>query len=251
MCGGSPEVDTSYQDFMLEEAERARREEEERQARVDDGLAHIEAIYEGGEYIPTTSEYVQITPETNNIFNPSPGEWELVTTEGDPITYEGYDPYFAQREAAQMDFYMPQLEKELERGQEELTFALARAGLLNSTTAGERQGDLSEDYALQHGAILADIASDIAGQKTLANQNRSSIEAALRASGDASAAADAALQSAVTFQSDMPELNPLGNLFYGIAEGIGAAQTGYDVGTIKRTSTPSPLSSGSGRIVGA
>lgn len=225
MCGGSPSVDTSYQDFQKEEAERARREEEERQARVDTGLEQIAAIFEGGTYTPTDG--------------------------GDPITYEGMDPFLAQREQAQNDFYIPQLDKARGNATDELTFALARAGLLNSTVAGDRQAELAEDYALQKGSVLADIASDIAGTQTRMNQSRSAAEAALRASGDNTAAANQALQSAVTFRSEQPQLNPLGNVFFGISEGIGSARDAAEAERIRKLATPNPMKTGASRVVGA
>jgi hypothetical protein len=49
MCGGSkPEVDTSFQDFSMEEAKRARTEEEARKKRIDLGMKQIAAVFEGG-----------------------------------------------------------------------------------------------------------------------------------------------------------------------------------------------------------
>lgn len=218
MCGGSPKVDTSYQDFQIAEAKRARAEEEARAARVDEGLAHIGAIFEGGTY-------------------------------GDN-TYAGMQPILDQRKSALEGYYFPQLDRERDRATDELTFALSRAGLLNSTAAGDKQADLAEAYSMEKGKVLADIASDLAGTRTRMNQSRNAIEAGLRASGDASMAADQALQSAVTFRQDQPELNPIGHIFAGLSQGIGAAKNGYDVGRIKRLATPSPLTGGSGRVVG-
>lgn len=219
MCFGKPKIDTSYQDFQMEEAERARAEEAARQRRINQGLEHIRAVFEGGSY-------------------------------GDN-TYAGMQPILDQRRQAQEEFYFPQLDQSRDRAQDDLTFALARAGLLNSTTAGERQARLAQDYALQRGSILSNIAADIAGTRSNINQQRSAIESGLRASGDASQAADQALASAVTFREDMPSLNPLGHLFYGVSEGIGAARAGQEVERIKRLARTSPLNTSSGRLVGA
>ena len=201
MCGGSPKVDNSAQREAAREARRVRREEEARAGRVTDGLARIAAVFEGGEYVSPT---------------------------GEATTYEGLEPYLDQREGALRDFYLPQLDEQRSDAEEALTFALARAGLLNSSVAGERQATLAQDYALQRGSVLADIAADIAGQRTAINQNRSSLEAGLRASGDATAASNAALASAATFRADEPDLSPLPSVLFGASQGLGAAAAGRD-----------------------
>ena len=163
--------------------------------------------------------------------------------------FGGMQPVLDQREAAMRGFYQPQLDKQFGRSQEDLTFALARAGQLTSSTAGRRQGDLSEAFGLQKAALEGDIASDLASTQQRMNQQRAQIESSLRSSGDASAATDAALNSAVTFRQDAPRLSPLGPLFYGIGEGIGAQQQGFRTGQVRAAATPNPLSSGTGRVV--
>lgn len=244
MCIGSPDIDTSYQDFQMAEAERARAEEAARQKRIEQGMEQIRAVFEGGTYTPTA-----VPRSSGNAFEAAGGFLSSGTV-GEPVTYEGVQPFLEQREQAQRDFYMPQLDQQFGKAKDDVTFALSRAGLLDSTVAGERQADLSEKFALERGSILARIASDIAGQKTNLNQQRSAIEAGLRASGDASQAADQALSAAVTFRQDQPTLDPLGNLFYGISEGIGAARTGQEVDRIRRLARPSPLNtSNAGRLV--
>lgn len=273
MCGGSPDIDTSYQDFQIDEAKRARAEEDARQARIDEGLAQIAAVFEGGTYAPITGDIEAYQPTETVMKMPHPmafllgpqlgmdtsprevevkGDWTVKKPEerGEAITYEGMAPLLAQREQAQKDFYLPQLDNRRNDAQEQLTFALARAGLLDSTAAGERQGDLAQQYSLERGSILSKIAQDIAGQSNRLNQQRSSIEAGLRASGDASAAANQALSTAVTFRDDMPTLDPLGNVFYGITQGIGAARQGQEVERIRRLATPNPLNTtNAGRLV--
>lgn len=250
MCG-KPKVDTTYQDFQIAEAARSRAEEDARKARIDEGMKEIAAIFGGGEYVPYIGEFKATGLNTGDKkYKDDVWAFEMPTERGEARVYEGMTPYLEQRRKAQMDYYMPQLDRRRDDAQEQLTFALARAGLLNSTGAGERQADLSEDYALQRGSLLSRIASDIAGTQTQMNQQRSAIEAGLRASGDATAAANQALQAAVTFRQDQPQLDPLGHLFYGIAEGIGAARNGQEVERIKRLATPSPLNTNSGRLVG-
>lgn len=213
----NPKIDTSYQDFQIAEAERARAEEAARQARVKEGMANVAAVFDGGKIGETS--------------------------------YQGVQPLLSQYEGAARDYYLPQLDTQVGKARDDMTYALARAGLTNSSMAGTAQADLLDQVSQQRGSILSKIASDVAGQRTALNQNRLSVEAALRSTGDQTAATDQALAALTTFRADTPELNPLGNLFAGISAGIGAAQTGYQVGQIRRSVTPTALSYNAGRNV--
>jgi hypothetical protein len=165
--------------------------------------------------------------------------------------FDGMQPVLDDRRAAMEGFYLPQLDKQFGTAKDDLTFALARSGQLTSSTAGKRQGDLSETFALQRAGIEGDIAGDVANTRNNMNQQRQSLEAALRASGDATAASNSALNTALTFRQDSPTLNPLGNIFLGAGQGIGAVQQGYDAGRIKALATPNPIGGGTGRVVRA
>lgn len=210
MCGGKAKVDTSYQDFQIEEQQRARAEEEARQARIAGGLADIEEIYAA----------------PSDILD--------------------------QRRQAMEEFYFPQLDNQFGDARDSLTYALARAGTLNSSMAANRQSDLAQDNALQRGSILSQISSDLANTQGQMNQQRATIEGGLRASGDATAAVNQALQSMATFRQDTPTLSPIGPVFAGAAEGIGAFNQGYQNPRTQRAAAPrmTPFSGSSGRMVG-
>jgi hypothetical protein len=240
---GGPKVDTSYQDFQMEEARRARSDEEARQLRIDNGMRRIAAIFDGGTFRP------MVNPTATNV---NAGVRGAIAGGMAPPgeTFEGMAPLLAQREKAQKDFYLPQIDRQRDNAQKELTFALARAGLLNSSTAGERQGDLGQDFALERGATLSKIASDIAGRKTWLNQQRAAIEGGLRASGDQTGASNQALSTMSSFAEDQPTMSPLGHLFAGVSEGIGSAQRGAEAAEIRRTYGADPLRTRSGRVVG-
>lgn len=221
MCGGGPSVDYSYQNFQIAEAERARKEEEERKARIAAGMADIARVFEGG-------------------------------AAADGTTYEGMDPVLSQRRAAMEGYYFPQLNKQFSDASEEMSYALARAGLHQSTAAGRKMADLNDKFGLAAGDLQAKIEGDQAQTRSRIQQQRGAIESALRASGDASAATNQALQSAVTFRQDMPELNPLANIFAGLADTVGGIYSSRENERIRRLATPAPLSrsGSSGRVVG-
>ena len=214
MCG-SPKVDNSALNFQQEQAARARAEEEARQARIAEGMQQIGVIFDGD------------------------GEQNM-----------GLQPVLDQRREALEGFYIPQLEDQYGNAQDDLTFALARSGQLTSSTAAKRGSDLAQLFALNRADVDSQIQGDVAATRSRMNQQRQSLEAALRASGDQTASTNNALATATTFRQEVPTLNPIGNIFSGAAAGIGALQQGYENGRIKRLATPNPLGGGTGRVVG-
>jgi len=296
MGGGEPEVDTSYQDWSVRQAKKARKQEQRREARIDRGMDEIAAIFEGGKVPTMTGVKGAFDPKAKYFLNgkrwrPDKGatvpadEWtaqqiydagvaaaggddDLTAQElydlglqqqakgsggevlsrreqfravkgdlkmrGDPKHYAGTEPLLEAREKAMRDYYMPQLRENYGDAKEELTAALANAGLLVSTAANEKRADLTDAFKRERAGVLADIERDIASTRSGINDQRSQIEAALRSSGDASAGAEAALRARKTFAQDAPELNPLANTLLGAIQGIGAVQNGAQVGAIRR-----------------
>ena len=200
MC--APKVDTTYQDWSISEAERARAEEEARQARIGEGMTSIGDIFEG---------------RNGNA---------------------GMAPILDQRRSAMEGFYLPQLDRKYAEKKDDITYALARAGLGTSTTAGEKQADLSEAFGLQRGAIFKDINANISAAESGMQNQRSALEAQLRATGDATAATNAALSRATSFSQEQDKVNPIGNIFAGLAQGIGAAKNGFGIGQVTAAAQP-------------
>ncbi|WP_299129695.1 hypothetical protein [uncultured Amaricoccus sp.] len=181
----------------------------------------------------TTTREVTTGKTAQEQYDALRGKLRLGGTGGE--THEGTAPLLDARRKAQEDFYLPQLDEEFGKTKDELAFALARAGLSTSTAANTKATDLRKGFRLERAGINADIDRDIAGATSQMNDLRTSIEAGLRASGDTTTAANAALAARTNFAADMPELNPLDHVLGGFAEGIGAAQNGYQVGQIRQT----------------
>lgn len=260
MCGGSPSVDNSGSEFARQEAVRARQEQEALDRRITNGMAKIGAIFDGGSTGPMLTNSTVYDP--NRQYETADGKaWKPKATQydangeiikgtgataqlrdmlgklyltGSGKTYAGMQPILDARRKAQEDFYLPQLDKEYSNGQDDLTFALSRAGLLSSTAATKKIADLDEGFNLEKAGQMAKIDADIASTKSGMNQQRSTLEAQLRASGDASAATNAALASRGAFAQDEPELNPLGHIFASFAQNIGQINNGYGVGQIRQ-----------------
>lgn len=142
------------------------------------------------------------------------------------------DGFFGRQSQAYMDFANPQAEDQYGRARRDLIFALARAGTTNSSTAARRLTDLERDYGLRRQEI-ADQARGYA-QETRANveQARSNLIAQAQATGDASVAANSALNEANRLRAT-PTFSPLGALFVNTAAGIGAARNAQDAESVR------------------
>jgi len=135
-------------------------------------------------------------------------------------SFAQFDPaFFEGRSNAYLDYANPQLEDQFKGATRDLTLALARSGLLNSSAKARRFGDLKKDYDMQSRSI-ADKANEYA------NQSRSSIESAKtdlysqnQNIADPTLAASSAAARAASL-TELPAFSPLGALFAGVTEGI-------------------------------
>jgi len=131
------------------------------------------------------------------------------------------DDFFAQRRAAYNDYYQPQLEDKFKNAQEKLTFALARAGTLNSTLAAERNADLLRDLDVQRATINSKAENDVNQFRGRIQNEKSALVSQLNATSDADRASNEALARTQYLQQNTPEYSPLGDIFLGVASGIG------------------------------
>lgn len=130
------------------------------------------------------------------------------------------DDFYGQRSQAYTDYAMPQLDDQYAKAVEQLTFALARNGRLDSSTAATQRADLQKDYDLQRTSIqdkglqygndarssVERSRADLVAMNTnLANPNQIASEAQGRLAG---------LQA-------MPSFSPLAPLFVNAGEALG------------------------------
>jgi hypothetical protein len=160
------------------------------------------------------------------------------------------DDFFEGRRKAYVDYALPQLDEQWADAQQELTYALQRGSLLNSSAGAEKLADARRDYDRQKQAIEAtgmDYSNQARGD---VERNRSDIIAQLNATADPSAAAQAAANRAAMLSAS-PAFQPLGQLFQNITANIGAqleAKRAHD--TVNRISLYGvPSGRGSGRVV--
>lgn len=163
------------------EADRARDEEQKRQARIRKGTKDIGSLF-------------------NKEFNKG---------------------FFRDRRNAYLNYANPQLEDQYGNAQKELTFALTRGGLLDSSVRGQKAGELQQQYDT-HRQQIADQA--VAGEAQARNQvegARADLIATLNATGDAKGAVNSAMSRAAALSK--PEaFSPLAQLFEDFTAGLGA-----------------------------
>jgi len=162
------------------------------------------------------------------------------------------DDFYNQRQQAYTDYAMPQLNRQYGDALDDLTFALARSGLLESSVAARKQGDLNEQFQLQRQGVVDEGAR-------LANQARQDIASARSSvindlyATENPAAAAAAAQARARIATQQPTFSPLGMLFQNVTSGLAdwSENRAYSEG-YKRGSQPAGATSpsGSGRVVG-
>lgn len=153
---------------------------------------------------------------------PEPERYRTTTSENWNKTGPAFDDaYFARRRQEYLDLYTPEVGKQYSDAQNQLAFALARAGLSRSTVADDRVGRLQGDYALQTQRLAADAEGEVSRVRNAVEDARSGLIAQVQATGDADTAASAALSRAGVIAQDPIKYSPLTDLFGTAASGIG------------------------------
>lgn len=137
------------------------------------------------------------------------------------------DAFYGKRSTAYQGYYQPQLDDKFAQARKDLTYALARAGTLNSTAAADKNALLSKEYAQQTAAIQAKAAGEADTLRTSVQNNKSTLVNQLNATGDADTAANAATAATKQIYNQVPAYNPLGDIFSGFAAGIGGLAQSY------------------------
>lgn len=111
-----------------------------------------------------------------------------------------------------VDFARPQLDEQYGKARDQLTFALARSGTLDSSMRGERAAELQKANDLNLQDITGQARQYENDTRTNVEKARADLIAMLQATGDDQGAANAALSRAQILTSP-PSYSPLGQLF--------------------------------------
>lgn len=168
------------------------------------------------------------------------------------VTHNGGfdDAFYNDRATAYDNFAMPQLEDQYSKAQDQLIYALARTGRLDSSTRGDKFANLARDYDLQKTNVI-DKGVQYADQARQQVENaRADLVSLNNATADPNAIAAQAALSASAMRS-MPAFDPMAPLFQNVTDGL-ATEADLERRNMARYNTgffaPS-LSSGSGRTV--
>lgn len=141
------------------------------------------------------------------------------------------DGFYTQRHDDYLGYYQPQLDDQYDDALSALTFALARAGTTNSSIAGDAMSDLQKRREQELTSLASRAETDRAALQSRIQNEKSALVSQLNATGNAEAAGNSALTRASQLYDESPQFVPLGDLFGGIAGGIGSYQSGYNSGS--------------------
>ena len=159
--------------------------------------------------------------------------------QGTPLTVQtptgattgGFDDAFYNKYKQQvLDYYQPDEQRQYQEAQRDLTYNLARAGTLQSSTAGDKQGDLAYNDALQKANIVANANAQTGQLQNQIQSNKQDLINQLYATDDPTLTANLAESSAKASQLQNPTLTPAASLFTPIAVGSTTALSGLGYG---------------------
>lgn len=230
------------------EADQARNDENERQAQIRRGTNRINQIFDGvtgvagpaaTTYDPTKTYYTAdgntYSPSTDDghgLGNGNPfgtadpnqfaaGRVAQGKLFSDRTTSGGFDDTFYNgRKQAYLDYANPQLEKQRGDAAKQLTFSLARSGLLNSSARAQQEGSLADLYGQQSKAIGQQATQQETDSRNAVEGARSDLITMLNATGDADSAANSAIARSQAL-SATPAYSPLGDLFSSFTNTLG------------------------------
>jgi hypothetical protein len=154
--------------------------------------------------------------------------------QGDPLsitsTYDtgqktgGFDDAFYNNYKQQiLDYYQPDEQRQYDQAQRDLTYNLARAGTLQSSTAADKQGDLAYNDALQKANIVANANAQTGNLQNQIQSNKQDLINQLYATDDPTLTANLAESSAKASQLQDPTLTPAASLFTPALTAVGSA----------------------------
>lgn len=240
-------------------AAQQRADEQARQERIRKGTASINKIFDGGTfgtgaiaagaaYDPTKQYFLEDgsawTPtvvgkdpngaKLNKAFQDALGKGLYSGTE----TKEGFnDQFFDGLSKSYVDFARPQLDEQAAKARNQLTFALARNGTLDSSMRSTQNADLQRNVDKEIQSITDKGREYATEARTGVEQARADLIANLTMTGDNVGASNAALARAKTLAAP-PAYSPLGQLFTDYTAGL-AQQAAFERAAALGYGTPS------------
>jgi hypothetical protein len=143
-------------------------------------------------------------------------------------TQGGFQPDFYNKYTQSiLNYYMPQEGQQYNTARSSLSYSLARAGQLNSSTAGMDVANLANQDAINRAQIASGADTQTAALRSTVQQDEQSALNQLYSTEDPSVAANTAQNMVANANLTKPLLNPAGALFAPITVGVGNALSGF------------------------
>ena len=126
-----------------------------------------------------------------------------------------------------LDYYQPDEQRQYNEAQRDLKYHLADAGMLQSSVAADKQGELGYQDALQKANIVANANTQTGNLKNQIQANKESLINQLYATEDPTLTANLAQSSANATQLQSPNLTPAAALFTPALSAVGSAINAY------------------------
>ena len=174
-----------------------------------------QTIEQGAIYDPKTRKYVM------NVDTPT-YEQKLLR----PATTGFNEDFFKKRSQAALDYYNPQLEDQFSKAKEQMTYALAKAGLLRSSAANTGIADLQGQYTQQKADVSRQAQQAEQALRAEVEGQRQSLLAQASAAESPSLSSDSALTAQRNIMGSAPSFSVLGELFKPAVYGYSAYSQG-------------------------
>lgn len=135
------------------------------------------------------------------------------------------NPFFDNFRSTFLNYYNPQADDQFTDAKQDLRYAFARKGTLNSSAAQKGFGDLIKAYGDQKDQISSEALNKTNALRSQVESTRNNLSSQNAAAADPSAAARSAV-SAVGSIGTAPTYSPLANAFTGILEAANARAAG-------------------------
>jgi hypothetical protein len=130
------------------------------------------------------------------------------------------DDFYNKQQSGFVNYATPQLDDQLGKAREALTYSLARGGVLNSSVRSQKEAELQQQADLQRQGIADQGLSYGTQARNNVESARANLISTLNATGDAEGAANSAMSRA-TALSQPAAYSPVGQLFSTFLSGLG------------------------------
>lgn len=143
-------------------------------------------------------------------------------TQIDSVMSKFDDKFYGQLRQAQLDTMLPSVRDQFDRAREQLTYALARGGQLNSSVAAQRMARLTRDRDLTLSKVDSAAEQAVKQQKRDVESEREALIMQLQATADPMNTANQARMRAESLSIGQP-MADVGILFQNATAGLAAA----------------------------